>query len=151
MKKLLLILATGFGTGFAPVASGTFGTMPAVLFVFWMRHLLPFYYLVITAAVFVIGIAAANFAEEYYNQKDSGKIVIDEIVGYFVTMFMVPVSLTSLIVGFFVFRFFDIAKIYPAGMIDRSDMRGLSVMLDDVAAGAYGCIVMQILRLFWLQ
>lgn len=143
--KLKLILATGFGFGYAPVASGTFGTLVGIPIVFLLAGVHPWMYMALTAALFFIGVICSNYAEKHFGQPDAGQIVIDEIVGYMVTMLMVPVTTNSLIAGFFIFRFFDIVKPWPARSIDGANMGGKGVMLDDVAAGIYGCILMHLL------
>ncbi len=143
--KIKLIIATGFGTGYAPVASGTFGTLVGIPIVWAMGGVHPWGYMVATALLYFVGVVCSDFAEAYFQKADAGQIVVDEVVGYMVTMFLVPVTLTTLITGFFVFRFFDILKPWPARGIDQANLGGKGVMLDDVAAGIYGCIVMHII------
>lgn len=145
LDKLKLIIATGFGFGYAPVASGTFGTLVGIPIVFLLGGTHPWMYMAFTVALFYIGVICSDYAEEYFAKSDAGQIVIDEIVGYMVTMLMIPVTLNSLVVGFFVFRFFDIVKPWPARSIDRADIGGKGVMLDDVIAGLYGCILMHLI------
>ena len=145
MKKFYLILATGFGFGYAPVASGIFGTLVGIPIVWALAGVPGWLYAVLTLLLLLVGIKAADFAEEYFNKEDAGQIVIDEVVGYMVTMYLVPVSLGSLVAGFFVFRFFDIFKPWPARGIDKEMPGGAGVMLDDVSSGVYSCIVMHLL------
>ncbi|MCC6157420.1 MAG: phosphatidylglycerophosphatase A [Deltaproteobacteria bacterium] len=146
MQKFWLVLATGFGTGFAPVASGTFGTLVGIPVV-WLFGLCPERYALLVGAIvlLLLGVKAAAVAEKHYGQKDSGKIVIDEIVGYMVTMYMVPVSWTTILAGFFLFRLFDVIKLWPARQIDQEMGGGWGVMLDDVAAGVYANVALQLL------
>lgn len=84
-------------------------------------------------------------AESIFNEKDSGKIVIDEVVGYLVTMSGAPFSLSAILLGFFLFRFFDIVKVPPANAIDRRLKNGCGVVLDDVVAGIYACLMLHLL------
>lgn len=144
LNRLKLIIATGFGTGYAPVASGTFGTLVGILVVGLISAVNPLVYMALTVALLWVGIKCSDYAETYFQKSDAGEIVIDEIVGYMVTMYLVPVSIKSLIIGFFVFRVMDIVKPWPAKQIDQGNMGGLGVMLDDVAAGIWGCIFMHI-------
>lgn len=143
-EKIKLIIATGFGTGYAPVASGTFGTLVGIPLVWAMDGRHPWGYMIFTTLLYFVGVVCADFGEAYFQKADAGQIVIDEVVGYLVTMFLIPVTVTTLIVGFFVFRFFDIVKFWPARSIDRAQIGGQGVMLDDVAAGIYSCIVMHL-------
>jgi phosphatidylglycerophosphatase A len=87
-------------------------------------------------------------AERLFNEKDSGKIVIDEVAGYLVTMFALPFSWQGVILGFFLFRFFDITKIPPARYFDRQVKNGYGVVLDDVVAGIYSCLALHFLTRF---
>ena len=144
MNRIKLIIATGFGFGYAPIASGTFGTLVGIPIVILLRDSHVLTYMTVTIALLFIGIKCADYAEEYFKKSDAGQIVIDEIVGYMVTMHMVHVSFATIVIGFLVFRFFDIVKPWPAGVIDKADLGGKGVMLDDVVAGIYGCILMHI-------
>ncbi len=148
------LLSTGGLSGYAPVASGTFGTavaIPLYLFMMYAGHALGVRWLhwliygIITLGLFVLGVRGADKIEIAARQKDSGIIVIDEIVGYLVTMFLVPQRWLLIIIGFFVFRFFDILKPYPIRDFDKNPtLKGFGVMIDDVLAGVYGAIVMHI-------
>jgi phosphatidylglycerophosphatase A len=150
MTKFWLAIATGLGAGYAPVASGTFGTLVGIPIVFLlMQCCTSFTFAVATAAIFFVGVKAAGVAEWYYEESDSGKIVIDEIVGYMITMFLIPMSAKTLIIGFFLFRFFDVVKIWPARHFDRSP-GPWAVMLDDVFAGLYSNIALHFLIWFHL-
>jgi phosphatidylglycerophosphatase A len=151
------LLCTGCLSGYAPVASGTVGTavaIPLYLLVMkaasltqsaWMGWGL---YVIVTGVLFWLGTLGADKIEIAIQQKDSGIVVIDEIVGYLVTMFLVPQRWLWILIGFFVFRFFDILKPYPIRKLDKNpDLKGFGVMIDDVLAGVYGAIVMHILVL----
>lgn len=125
-----------------PFASGTFGTLAAVLFILIFRPA-DFTLLVITVAVIIVGTVAAQVAECYYNEKDSGRIVIDEVAGYFVSILYVPRGFVVLVLAFFLFRAFDIIKPPPVNYMERI-RGGAGIMLDDVAAGIYVNIILQI-------
>jgi phosphatidylglycerophosphatase A len=147
MRGLVIFSATWFGTGFSPVASGTVGTIAAIpLYLVLSRLSLPLYLLTVSA-FFFYACWAADRAEVIFNEKDSGKIVIDEVVGFLITMVGVPCTWQGVVAGFFLFRFFDITKIPPARFFDRRVKNGYGVVLDDVVAGAYAAIVLhQLLR-----
>lgn len=148
MKRFIILSASWFGTGFSPFASGTAGTLAAIPFYLVLARLSLPLYLVTLVAFFFFSCWVAGHAEEIFGQKDSGIIVIDEVIGYFITMTAVPVSWQSVAAGFLLFRFFDIAKIPPARFFDRKVKNGYGVVLDDVVAGIYACITLHFLLRF---
>lgn len=109
-------------------------------------------FVAITVAITAVGIWAADRADRSWGTHDSGRIVIDEVAGYFVTVAAVDrADWTTLLVGFVVFRALDIGKPPPVRAIDRRVGGGAGVVLDDVAAGVYGCAIMVIAeRAGWL-
>ena len=145
MKKFVIVSATWFGTGFAPFASGTVGTVGAIpFFLLLSRMPLPLY-LLTTAAFTVFACWSAGFGEELWGEHDSGKIVIDEVAGYLVTMIAVPATWVGVLTGFVMFRIFDIVKPQPARWFDRSLKNGYGVVLDDIVAGIYACAATHLL------
>lgn len=140
------LAATGGLSGYAPFAPGTVGTLIGIpLYLLFIKLGTPLYVLS-TVAVFVLGMYGADRIEAVTQQKDHSIIVIDEIVGYLVTMWLVPVHWSSILLGFVAFRVFDIVKPYPARTLDNNpNLKGFGVMIDDVVAGVYGNIVLQIL------
>ncbi len=149
MKKFIVILSSCFGLGFIPIASGTFASLFAILpYYFLIAHLnnvhsLPFYLLII--AVFsLFAIWVSNKAEKIFNEKDSHKIVIDEVAGFFFAMVLLPpFSIGYIIATFFLFRIYDVWKPYPI----RSSQNlkgGLGVVVDDLLAGFYACFTLHI-------
>jgi phosphatidylglycerophosphatase A len=143
------LLATWGGSGYAPVASGTFGTLAAIPFYLLLAQLpLPLYLLTLVAFLF-LACWVSGRAEIIFQEQDSGKIVIDEVVGYLVTMTAIPLEWRSVVVGFFLFRFFDIVKPPPARWFDRQLKNGYGVVLDDVAAGVYAWLVLWLLARVW--
>ena len=148
MRRFVIITATWGGTGFSPVASGTVGTLAAIPLYMLLEGLpLPLYGITLLAFFFFASWAAGK-AEVIFAEKDSGKIVIDEVVGYLVTMLAVPFSWPAVVAGFFLFRFFDITKIPPARYFDRQVKNGYGVVLDDVVAGIYACAVLHLMLRF---
>lgn len=148
MKRFVILFATWGGTGYSPVASGTVGTLAAIpLYLVLARLSLPLYILTLVT-FFFFSSWVSGLAEEIFGEKDSGKIVIDEVVGYLVTMTGVAVSWQWVVAGFFLFRFFDIVKVEPARYCDRYVKSGYGVVLDDVVAGIYSCLVLQVLQRF---
>ena len=148
MNFLIKLLATWGGSGYSPFASGTAGTLAAIPFYIWLARLpLPLYLLTLTA-FFFLACWVSGKAEVLFGEKDSGKIVIDEVVGYLVTMTALPFDWRYIVAGFFLFRFFDIVKPPPANWFDRQLKNGYGVVLDDVAAGVYAWLCLLILTRF---
>lgn len=146
MTRLVTILATWFGTGLSPFAPGTVGTIGAIpLFLLLAPLPLP-HYLAATLAVTLLGCWVAGRAQVIYNAQDPGRIVIDEVAGYLVTMAASgsPTILT-VTAGFLLFRIFDILKPFPARMVDRRMKNGCGVVLDDIVAGIYAWGSLQLL------
>jgi phosphatidylglycerophosphatase A len=136
-------VATAGGAGYVPYAPGTAGTAVAVPLVWALADLGWAPFLAITVGVTLIGIAAASAADRSWGTHDSGRIVIDEVAGYMVTM--LPVDRHdwwTLGVGFLVFRLTDQFKPPPARWIDEKMGGGAGVVLDDIAAGVWGAVIM---------
>jgi phosphatidylglycerophosphatase A len=148
VKRFIVLSASWFGTGFSPFASGTVGTLGAIpLYLILSSLSLPLYLLTLVA-FFFFSCWAAGLAEEIFEEKDSGKIVIDEVIGFLITMTGIALSWQSVAAGFLLFRFFDITKIPPARFFDRKMKNGYGVVLDDVIAGIYACISLHLLLRF---
>jgi phosphatidylglycerophosphatase A len=140
-------LALGFGSGLAPKAPGTFGTLAAIPLFLLLTMLMP------TPLPYAIAVIVMGFAGIYICGKaaddlgvhDHPAIVWDEFIGFFITMFMVPVSWQSILVGFILFRIFDIFKPWPISFIDRNMTGGSCIMFDYVLAGFFALAIMQLI------
>ncbi len=141
-----VLLAAWGPCGFAPVAPGTFGTLGAIPLYLALSRLLPGAYLSVTASLLVLGYWAAEHAGKYWGVADASPIVIDEVVGYLVTLALVPFSWQAVAAAFVLFRIFDVVKPWPASAFDRVK-NGFGVMMDDVAAGVWAWATLQALRL----
>lgn len=142
-------IATALGAGYSPIAPGTCGTAVAVPLAWLLAHLPLWQFLVITLGVTLVGVWAAATADRAWGTHDSGRIVIDEVAGYLVTVALVDrTSWIVLAIGFFVFRFFDIVKPPPVRWLDENLPGGWGVVLDDIAAGVMGAVVMWALAHF---
>ena len=145
----MVFLASAGFLGYAPVAPGTFGTLAGIP-LFLVLCLLPFWgYLAVLSIFVALAVLISYRAEEVFGGKDDGRIVIDEVAGYLVTMAGIRPGVTVIIVGFLLFRAFDIIKPWPVRFVDRKCPGGLGVVLDDVAAGLYSLAVLYILIQFW--
>ena len=136
----IFLLAFGFGSGFAPKAPGTAGTLLAVLIHLILVNLPPWIHGTIIFAAFFIGIWICGRTAEYLGVHDHEGIVWDEFVGYWVMMFMVPSSWLWVSFGFVLFRILDIFKPWPISVVDRQVGGGLGIMLDDLIAGVMGAV-----------
>ncbi len=133
----ILFLAFGFGSGLAKKAPGTFGTAAAIP-VYWLfAQTNPLIYSLLTIIVTVAGILICDIAAKKLDEHDFGGIVWDEIAGYLITMWLVPFTWQAMVIGFILFRFFDIIKPWPIKWIDQRVQGGLGIMLDDVLAGLF--------------
>ena len=129
------LLATGFGSGLAPVAPGTFGTVAAIplylAFVFSPLYV----FIVLTLLTCIVGPYICGKAASDIGVHDHKAIVWDEFAGMFITLCFVPFSWTAVGLGFVLFRFFDIIKPWPISYLDKHVHGGLGIMVDDIAAG----------------
>ena len=139
------IFAFGFGSGLAPKAPGTFGTLAAIPFFLLIQDLTWPLYLSWLLVTFALGVLWCERSSSALGVHDHGGIVWDEFVGYWLTMFMAPKGLLWILIGFVLFRFFDIIKPWPINWLDRKVSGGFGIMIDDVLAGIYAFICLQLI------
>ena len=137
-RRAALILATGLGIGYAPVAPGTWGSLLGLFLVWFLEPLRsqPLQYVAVTVSIVVSGVFICGRAAEVLGERDPGAVVFDEIAAMPVVFLVVPFSLLSGAVGFAAFRFFDILKPWPVRWFERLPS-GWGIMADDVAAAVY--------------
>jgi phosphatidylglycerophosphatase A len=137
-------LALGFGSGLVPKAPGTFGTLAAIPVFLLAIKLDNLYYLTLLIMMSIAGVYICGKAAKDAGVHDHGAIVWDEIVGFMITMYLIPVSWLTVLVGFAFFRFFDILKPWPISYLDKNCHGGLGIMLDDIVAGiaAWACMML---------
>lgn len=142
MTDPILFLAFGFGSGLAKKAPGTMGTLAAipVYLIIFQTGLIT--YSLLTTLAAVVGIWICGIAAEKLDEHDFGGIVWDEIVGYLITMWLVPFSWQALVLGFILFRVFDILKPWPIKWVDQKVHGGLGIMLDDVLAAIFAGLLL---------
>jgi phosphatidylglycerophosphatase A len=143
------LLAFGFGAGCSPKAPGTMGTLLAIGFYLPMSQLPLWLYGAVLAVITVGGIWICDRASRDLGVHDHPGIVWDEIAGYLLTMFAAPAGWLWILVGFVLFRLFDIWKPWPIGWLDRRVSGGFGIMLDDLVAGLFASICLQGLA-WWL-
>ncbi len=141
-------IATALGAGLAPKAPGTAGSLVALLpWWFLLRGLSPGVYLAVLVAGFALGVWACAVSDRRVGRHDQGALVWDEVIGVWITLFAAPAAWWWMLAGFALFRLFDIWKPWPVSWADRRVHGGLGVMLDDVLAGVYALLVLQIVAL----
>ena len=150
MKIIYKLLATALGVGYSPFAPGTAGAIIGcvVLWVFEKYNIIsttstPLLFIGLIVSTTILGIIATDKLENEWG-KDPNKVVIDEVIGMWITMMFVPFSLINVLIGFVLFRFFDIAK--PLGIRKLEKLEGgIGVMADDMLAGIYANILLQLI------
>lgn len=148
-RRWILVVATGGGLGFAPVASGTFGTLagvPVALVVAAIARTSPTLAFVTFLALVALAVVVAGEAERLFDELDCGKIVVDEVAGFAATMLFLPADVPTLVGGFLLFRLFDVWKPWPASWCDRELGGGPGVVLDDVVSGIYANFALRAVR-----
>lgn len=148
-QALSIFLASGAYLGHVPFAPGTFGSLVGIPVFLGFSRLPLWGYLISLALLLAAAIFLAGRAEAIYGRHDDPRIVIDEVTGYAVAMIGVKPGLVVVVLGFILFRAFDILKPWPCGTIDRKWSGGGGVVLDDVAAGIYAAAALQVLIYFW--
>jgi phosphatidylglycerophosphatase A len=145
--RLAVSVATALGVGYVPIAPGTFGS--AVGLLIW--SVLPGSSVVQGAAILVLFVAGAwsgTVAERHFGRVDPGEVVIDEVMGMLITLFLIPVGWPGAVTGFFLFRVFDVLKPYPASRLERLP-GGTGVMADDAMAAIYANLSLRIVLALW--
>jgi phosphatidylglycerophosphatase A len=137
LKNPVHLLAFGFGSGLAPKAPGTFGTLAAIPFFLLICQLTLVHYVLFVLVAGLAGIYICDKTAKDLRVHDHSGIVWDEMVGYWITMTMIPVSWHSLLAGFLLFRLFDIWKPFPIHWLDKKVKGGFGIMIDDVLAGFF--------------
>lgn len=140
-------LAFGFGSGLSPKAPGTVGTVVALIIYLLLSQLPLVAYLVMLFVTFVVGIYICDRSSKLLGIHDHGGIVWDEFVGYWIAMLFAPNGWVWVLIGFILFRLFDILKPFPINYFDKHVNGGLGIMIDDVIAGIFSCICIQLIAI----
>src|SRR4030042_569154 len=148
VNRFILFSASGFGVGYSPVAPGTLGTLLAIPIYYFLSNIPSPIYEITLIGFFFLSIWISENAEIIFRKKDDRRIVIDEMMGFLITMLWIPKTIYFILIGFFLFRFFDILKPIPIRLLERRLKGGFGVVLDDVAAGVYSNVVLRLIYLF---
>ena len=144
MDRLYIFLATGAYVGYLPKAPGTWGSLLGVLVWWASRPLQPAAYWSIVGGLCVAGVISAGAVEKILDRGDPGLVVIDEVVGQLIALAFAPLHPGAAVAGFVLFRVFDILKPFPVGWVDQHIHGGVGIMLDDIVAGCYAFVILQI-------
>ena len=149
MGTFLHFFATGFYTGYLPVAPGTWATvLVGVPLCIGLKCLGEIHYLIGFVAILALSVFSSDFVEKELEDKDPSFVVIDEVAGFLTTMILVPVSVTNVLCACAFFRLFDIVKPYPIRVIERRFPGGWGITFDDVLAGLYAGLCVHTVSLF---
>jgi phosphatidylglycerophosphatase A len=150
LRYFACLVALGFGTGLLQAIPGTLATFLVGIPLYYLFSKLPYFcYAIILLASFILGIFACSIAEEVLENPDDPAIVWDEICGYLFTMMYAPQGLLWVLLGFFLFRCFDILKPFPINLIDKNLKGGVGIMLDDILAAAYAKLALYFIAHAW--
>ncbi len=146
MMRLAVFVCTFGYVGYAPVAPGTVGSLAGLAVYGLLRaaHAPPLAELLVIVALFAAGVWSGTHAERHFGGTDPGPGVIDEVVGMLVTLWLLPATWTIAILGFLIFRVFDVIKPWPAGRLEALH-GGLGMMADDVMAAIYANLALRLL------
>jgi phosphatidylglycerophosphatase A len=145
MRFVALALATSLGVGYVPFAPGTFGSASGLLFWWLLPHSATIQLAAIVVA-FAVGSWSGTVAERHFGATDPGPVVLDEVMGMWITLLLNPVGWQGAVIGFFLFRFFDVVKPYPANRLERLP-GGVGVMADDGMAAIYSNVALRLVIL----
>jgi phosphatidylglycerophosphatase A len=145
LQRLALLVATVMGVGYAPFAPGTFGTAAGLL----LWAVLPTAPAVQALAILALfaGSWSGSVAERHFGRTDPGQVVVDEVMGMLITLFMIPVGWWGAVAGFLIFRVADVLKPFPANRLERLP-GGVGVMADDAMAAVYANVALRVALMF---
>ena len=148
IKNLIHLLAFGLGLGFMPFMPGTFGTLLGVLIYFLNNYYLITSEIVLLIFTTILGIYICGKTAKDIKHHDHPGIVFDEVVGYLVTMMFISFSVLNMMLGFILFRIFDIVKPWPISYCDKKLSGGFGIMFDDILAGIFANLVLRLILLY---
>ena len=147
-EAFILLLSSWFGVGRLPLAPGTWGTLGAVPLVLIISYFGPIPAVISLAVIILLAVWTSDISQKVLGKDDPPEVVIDEVAGYFVAVFLLPFSWWSFILGFLLFRIFDILKPFPIRMIHKKVKGGIGICLDDIVAGVYANVCIRLVHLF---
>lgn len=148
-KRCVVLLATGCYAGYVPIAPGTLGTLVAVPLGYLLSLLGPLEGVLFIGAFAALAVWVSGEGEKVFQRKDPGLIVIDEMAGLLVTLFLISWSWKNVVTGFFLFRLMDIVKPFPIRRLESKWPGGWGVVGDDVLAGVYANLILRFATRFF--
>ncbi|MFC1822775.1 phosphatidylglycerophosphatase A [Thermodesulfobacteriota bacterium] len=148
LGKSAFCLSSWFGSGLVPIAPGTFGTLTATPLVVALCYLDSFVAGLLLLFIIILAVWSAGLSERILGRIDPPEVVIDEVAGFAVTVFLLPPSWPVIILGFALFRLFDIFKPFPIGTVEKRVKGGIGIVLDDLLAGIYSNLLIRLM--LWL-
>lgn len=146
-EAFILLLSSWFGLGRLPLAPGTWGTLGAVPLVLIISYFGPVPAVISLAVIIPLAVWISGISQKLIGKDDPPEVVIDEVAGYFIAVFLLPFSWWSFIPGFILFRIFDILKPFPIRMIHKKVKGGIGICLDDIVAGIYANVCIRLVYL----
>ncbi len=152
MPNFLLKLATLGPIGKIGKMPGTIGTVAALPLALGLMYLGPVVYIAFTVLLLPVSILSSELYERHSGEHDLSEVIIDEVLGLLITMALLPMTWQSFVIGFLLFRFFDILKPFPISWLDKNIKGGVGVVVDDVAAGVIANIILHLIyaKTLWL-
>lgn len=143
---LVEVLSTGFYAGFSPIAPGTFGSIWAIPFVYFIRSLKPWIGGILLLSFVCLSIWLSHKAERHFNRKDPKEVVIDEITGLLLTLYLIPLGLINILGTFLLFRIVDIIKPFPIRRVEGSLNGGFGILVDDLLSALYVIVIWYLVK-----
>lgn len=147
MNHFITMLATGLGIGYSPFAPGTMGTLLSIPIYYYLSEIPTPLYEMTLVSFFFLSVWVSEKAGGLFGKKDDPRIVIDEMMGFFITMHWIPKTPPFIIAGFILFRVFDILKPFPIRRLEKV-RGGFGVVLDDVMAGIFSNLILHLIMIF---
>jgi phosphatidylglycerophosphatase A len=148
--KSALCFSSWFGAGLMPLAPGTFGTLTALPLVLILNHVGEFYEGLALLLLIPLAVWSSSLSERCLGRSDPSEVVVDEVAGFLLTLFLLPLSWLTLCLGFVLFRLFDIVKPFPIRWFEKKLRGGTGIVLDDLMAGVYANLGLRLLML-WIS
>jgi phosphatidylglycerophosphatase A len=149
--KSALCFASWFGAGLMPLAPGTFGTLTALPLLLVLNHMGELYEGLALLFLVPLAVWSSSLSERCLGRNDPPEVVVDEVAGFLLTLFLLPLSWLTLCLGFVLFRFFDIAKPFPIRWLEKRLRGGTGIVLDDLMAGVYANLGLRLVLLFFAE
>ena len=130
-----------FKVGYIKYMPGTFGSFIGLIIGILIKPIYPFGYIFFTLIIIFLGIIAIKFYQTKKGKEDRSEIIVDEVIGQQIPIIIFDLSITNIVLGFLLFRFFDIVKIYPANYIDKNYTGSFGIIADDIVAGLQASLI----------